>query len=216
MASIRAIALCVIIALSALVAGATAAVAAANEGELVNAKGEPFKGTISGKGGELQVQTKGGLEMKCTSFTVSENVVLKGCKGPLSTKCNSKGAKAEEIVLTATGGPAKSQLFRNKATGKLLVATEFTETFEFECGGVTSKAKGGFLSPVPVEKTLQTSYTFTAKEAKGIQEPLEFENEAKEKIKRTLEAEIGKGGKFEQAGIAFAEEVTYSEAVEFR
>ncbi|HTZ87271.1 MAG TPA: hypothetical protein VMB05_11450 [Solirubrobacteraceae bacterium] len=189
----------------------SAATAMASEGEVVNAKGELFKGKPTETGGATTFETTGGSKIKCSAFTIGETgIPLTGCESS-GIKCNSAGAKAGELLITAIEGKLP-----RTATKKLVSETKLTSTFEFECGSLVKiKIRGGLLTPAPTEKSLKTEFKVAVKQTKGVQELTEFENEGKEKIKLVLETSIN-GGAFTQTGAEFTETLLFPEAVEFR
>jgi hypothetical protein len=195
---------------------------ASPKGEIVNKEGKALvKNKFKGKIGALTLESTGGGSVKCTSgstsgvqsstTTAEQTTTLSGCKSSLGGSCQT-GEAAGIIVIIEHLSTLASRF------GMYLTFSVFVVGgLSWECASVKGKDKlqGGFLTPVPIEGKLATSYTFTAAQSKGIQEPTEYENEAKEKVKHVLEGSLNGSEKLEQIGAAGKEEITFEEEAEF-
>lgn len=197
--------------------------------ELVNKK---FSGKNTGSA-EQVLETKAGKTIKCkTTSTTGE---VKGTNEGEATftfkECASTAFGAGKCQTGSTEGEIVTKisikavyLSRSKKELALLfsilpIPTGFVE---IKCktllGTEVLKVYGTFLIPVKAN-TLSTKYTEEAKQEKGVQKPLEYENEAGEKVKNTLETEGVSGPevfKKEQSGEEAKGEVTFEEEVEFK
>jgi hypothetical protein len=230
MARIRLIGLAVLAVFCMSAVGAAAA--SASEGELVNKEGNALvKNKFTVTSGQGTLETAAGTKIICkkdtghgivTSKTGGELTVLfSGCtSGGLSCK----GGKDEEgeapagsiyVLLGILVKPSKN--------GERLIlltihkpGTLEAGELEIVCTGVKIKVKGSLLTfnNFPVGK-LSKDYNFVFKQKKGIQEPDEYENEAKEKIKNHLEATV-EGLAFEKAGEEGTDLVLFEEEVQFK
>jgi hypothetical protein len=205
-----------------LVGAAVTDTALASKGELVNSKGTALiKNKFTATIGETVVETTGGRSVKCKSGTAGgvetsategeQTITLKECKSNVeSASCNSPGQSAGVIELKEV----KLSTLPAKFPGDMPL-TYILRASAAECAGVKGQIKGSYLSPVPSEGKLSTTYTFVSKQTKGIQEPAEYENSKGEKEKFSFEAELGGSEKFEKAGVGGTEEFTFEESAEF-
>jgi hypothetical protein len=206
-----------------LLMGAAAADAAlASKGELVNSEGKAlvknkFKGVI----GATAVETTGGRSVKCKAGTASgvetsktegeQTITYKECKSSVEgVSCNSPGQGSGVIELKEV----KLSTLPAKFPGDMPL-TYILRASATECAGVKGEIKGSYLSPVPSEGKLSTTYTFVSKQTKGVQEPSEYENTKGEKVKFAFEAALSGSELFEKAGVSGIEEFTFEESAEF-
>jgi hypothetical protein len=222
--------LCLVAALALSVV--VVASASAAEPELVKKGGgaivhKKFNGTSKAKKFTLETLNNGNIECtslsargEVTSSTAAESTVtFTGCKALTFLNCKTEKAKgANEIIAIVSIRPRWLLGGIGSKVGLLISILPLGSTITITCErGQTLKVKGSFIVPVKTFKAPSTKYTFIAKQTGGMQEPLEYENEAKEKIKNTLEIE-GSGSKafaFEDSGEEAEEEVAFEEEVEF-
>jgi hypothetical protein len=227
---IKIMGLCLVaVALSAVVVAS----ASAETEPLLRAKGggaivkNKFTGTSSASLFKLETKSNGNIECttlsargEVTSSTAAESTVtFTGCKALTFLNCKTEKAKgANEIVTRVSIRPRWLLGGIGSKVGLLLSILPLGTTVTITCaGGETLHVRGTFIVPVKTFKAASTKYTFAAKETGGVQEPIEYETAAKEKIKNTLETE-GSGTKtfaFEQSGEEAEEEATFEEEVEF-
>jgi hypothetical protein len=226
---IKIMGLCLVaVALSAVV---VASASAASE-PLLRAKGggaivkNKFTGTSKAKLFILETKANGNIECtslsargEVTSSTAAESTVtFTGCKALGIANCKTEGAKGtNEIVTTVSIRPRWQVGGRGIKVGLLISLLGTHSPVIINCPGQTLHVRGTFIVPVLTFNKPASKYTFTAKQKKGVQEPIEFETAEGEKIKNTLETE-GSGLKtfaFEQSGEEAEEEATFEEEVEF-
>jgi hypothetical protein len=216
-------------ALAALlcVAGLLSATAVASQGEIVNSKGEaPIKNKYTGTMGASTLETVAGVQIVCSSASIKGEIKSKveGERAVVYTGCKSEGK-----ACTSEGEPSGtvSTIFTYKWIWIVIIPIYYESSylpavypkgvFTLKCGTVTVELQGAFLVPMgeAQEGKLKKSYTFVARQEKGLQSPFEYENESKGKTKVTLESSFG-GASFEQSGIHFEESVTFEEEVEIK
>ncbi len=222
--------LCLVaVALSAVVV----ATASAAEPELVKKGGgaivkKKFTGTSKAKLFKLETEKNGNIE--CTSLSArgevkstteaESTVTFTGCKALTFVECKTAGAKGSSEIITKVSIRPRWSVGGIGTKVLLLVSIlPIGSTVTITCGGglQTLKVRGTFLVPAGNVGEPHTLLILNAKQKKGVQEPLEYENELKEKIKNTLETE-GSGSKvfaFEKSGEEAEEEATFEEEVEF-
>ncbi len=207
------------------------ATASAAEPELVKKGGgavvkKKFTGTSKATKFTMETEKNGTLE--CTklaargeiksSTEAEETVTFTGCSAFSIVKCNTEGAKEGEIRPRVSVTPRWSIGGIGSKVLLLISILPKGSTIKVICGGLqTLDLRGSFLVPVPKFKEPSAKWTFAAKQKKGVQEPLEYENETKEKLPNFLETE-GAGTKtfaFEKSAEEAEEEVTFEEEVEF-
>jgi len=171
--------------------------------------------------GETTVETTGGRSMKCKSGTGTgvetsktegeQTITFKECKSSEGgVSCNSPGQSAGVVELKEV----KLSTLPAKFPGDMPL-TYILRASSVECATVKGQIKGSYLSPVPSEGKLSSSYTFVFKQTKGVQEPSEYENTKGESVKFSFEARLGLSEAFEKAGVGGNEEFTFEENAEF-
>jgi hypothetical protein len=216
------LALAAVFAMSAI----AAASASAALPELVNKEGKELvkKGFVSTSGTSV-FETKSGEKVTCKADTDKgeitgpktdkAKITFTGCEA-FGLKCNSKGAKAGEIILEVTS----KYFYINKEKHEVGILLTLTAELTIECTAFQKlKVKGStFCAVSPVNK-LSTGGTITCKQTKGVQEPTELINEAGGKEKAPITETKGEGLKsfaFEQSGLTSTDTLTFEEEVELR
>jgi hypothetical protein len=205
-----------------LVGAAMADTSLASKGELVNSEGKALvKNKFKGVLGETVIETTGSKGVKCKSGTAvgvetsktegEQTATFKECKSSQEgASCKSPGQSTGVIELKEV----KLSTLPAKFPGDMPL-TYILRASSVECGSVKGQIKGSYLSPVPSEGKLSTTYSFIAKQTKGVQEPSEFENTKGEIEKFSVEAQLGPLEVFEKAGVSSKEEFTFEESAEF-
>lgn len=203
----------------AVVSTGAASTALAAKAELVNRSGKAlvknkFKGVI----GATVYETTGGARVKCSSGKASgtvtstttgvETATLEGCKDNLEDTCTTSGAEAGTIIIERNF----TWLRGEEGKPNYLSMEEKTRV---ECRSIKGELTGKALEPIPSLEKFSTAFTFTAKQKKGVQEPVEYENSKKEIVKATLEARLSASEILEQAGVEGNEELVFEEEAEF-
>lgn len=228
------------LALSGVSMSATAASASAALPEFKPESGKfPVAFTSTSGAGTLETVKK--ETVKCTAdkdqgeisgakAVSNTTVTFTGCTGPLSSHCQTAGAKEGEIITKALKGKPVYINEAEKSVGLALEPQEGTEFVVFECVGIfgikaTLKVKGSVIGQIPAEnaakakqlneqrKTLEILF----KQKAGIQEPTEYEEGGK-KIPDFLETE-SKGAiafGYEQSGEETTDTNTTTENVELK
>jgi hypothetical protein len=211
------------------IAAATASAAAP---ELINSKGEEFKGKFTGEGGSGTLETVGGNEIKCSKTSATGEVTkakggettitFTGCEALKGfAKCNSKPKKASGEIVTKL---SFLLVLEFTSSGELEPAIYLTilpakSTVELECTALqTLLVRGGLLALLGPEGKKGKTLTLEAKQSKGKQATTEYRESATgtRKLVEGLETE-GKGAKtfgFEQSGEAATATLTFPEEVE--
>jgi hypothetical protein len=216
-----------VLALAAVFAFGTVAVAAASPPELVNKEGkEVVKKKFTDKTtGESTFETKSGEKVKCKAGTSTGEVTGLKTQNVTNTftscstlgglaKCGSKGAKSGEIILKLTA----TLVFLNEKEAKVGVDLNLPENAVLECpsllGTETLTVKGSTLCTTTTALSKTATIACKLSSTKGKQEFTEYEEGGK-KVKDITETE-GKGPKefkFEESGLTNTDELTFEEEV---
>jgi hypothetical protein len=172
----------------------------------------PAAGKFAGTSKESTFETKSGEKVVCKedaivgettgAKTSKSTITFKGCEA-FGLKCKSKGAaNAGEIVLNVTG----ELVYISETEKKVGLINTLTAELTIECTAFQKlKVKGATLCPITPVNTKTKTYSVVCKETKGVQEPTEYFNAKKEKVKAPITETKGEGLKsfaFEQSGLS--------------
>lgn len=189
-----------------------------------------FTGVGTSSSGKYILETGKNGNIECTSLSArgevqstteaESTVTFTGCTALSIANCKTEGAKGANEIVTRVSIRLRWLLGGiGSKVGLLISLLGANSPVTINClsGAQILKVRGTFIVPVKTFKVPALKYTFAAKQKKGVQEPLEYENEAGEKIKNTLETEGTKGKvfAFEKSGEEAQEEATFEEEVEF-
>jgi hypothetical protein len=149
---------------------------------------------LEGKSGAVTISSSA-VTIKCTSSTTTMTatskkagtftMTLHGCAEE-AAKCNTAGSESGVVVL---GGEYSLVRLSSENAGALLLVTEKEAT----CSTLKVKIKGGVIAPItPIDQAAK-EFELLPAGSKGSQEIKEYENEAGEKVKKTLEVNAGLG-----------------------
>jgi hypothetical protein len=171
----------------------------------------PTTGTFTGTSSASTFETKSGEKVACKEGSVSgestgaktskSTITFKGCEA-FGLKCNSSGAASGTIVLNVTG----LLVYTSETEKKVGLINTLTAELTIKCTAFqTLKVKGSTLCPITPVNTKTKAFSVVCKETKGVQEPTEYFNEKKEKVKAPITETKGEGLKsfaFEQSGLS--------------
>lgn len=201
--------LCAVVALTCSLAVMGTSSAMAFNGEIVNKEGKALvKNHFTIESTAVLVETTSGFAMTCKSST-GTGVVRSTTEGESTARlsgCESSGKSCSSgsesgVVNLALRWELVHSIPDNLLRDHLVNAVTIT------CGTLKEVLTGGWDVPIEPMDKLQKTYTLTAKETKGKQEPFE-------EFEHTLK--FGESGKEAPAGIKETVKITYEEEVEAR
>lgn len=203
----------------------------------------PFPKAFTSTSGKGTLETKAGRKVTCEADTntgkitgaKSDEATVKftGCKiekTGVTLTCTSPGAKEGEIVVEVLSTLVYIKEAAPKEVGIVLKPKTGTTFVTFKCVGKSIfgtveesvTVRGEVIGVITPINTLTSTFTLAFKQTKGVQEPTEYENEKKEKVKAILETEgVGTGTgsetwSFEQSGETTTDTLTTSETTEIK
>jgi hypothetical protein len=185
----------------------------------------PATGKFTGTSGASTFETKSGEKVTCKEDKISgestsvktstSKITFKGCEA-FGLKCNSSGAGSGEIVLNVTG----LLVYISETEKKVGLINTLTAELTIKCTAFqTLKVKGSTLCPITPVNTKTKTYSVVCTEVKGVQQPTEYFNEKKEKVKAPITETKGEGLKsfaFEQSGLAGTDSLTFEKEGEIK
>lgn len=211
------LALALVVAISV---GASASASAATP-ELVNKEGKALiKNHYTGTSGQVTFETVGGTRVQCKSAsgggkmdTVNSGeatIIFQGCTST-GFSCKTPGAKAGEIVEPGSG----KLVYISKSSKTVALLIEIETGREVVCSGIKILLRGDIIGQVGPVNTFKTAFSDSAKQAKGVAEVTEYENEKGEKVKAIWETSF-EGKAFEQTAFEGSAELRFEEEAEIK
>jgi hypothetical protein len=178
----------------------------------------PTTGKFTGVSGKSFFETKSGEKVNCKEDTIkgestgaktsSSTIAFKGCEA-FGFKCNTTGALAGEIVLKVTG----QLVYISETKKEVGLINTLTAELTIKCSAFqTLKVRGATLCPLTPVNTKTKTYSVVCTEEKGVQQPTEYFNEKKEKVKAPITETKGEGIKnfgYEQSGLSGTDTLTF-------